>query len=172
MEALLRHLYGLPYAANRREWHDGATLGPHVLVYTTAEKYRIPRLKTDSYTNIKNILHLNRATDVRALGWITSSNYISALRQLHADTTASDGEARDLLIAFCVSDDDRMRALINSDAFMQLITEVPQLGVDFFAHIYKDGSSVARIDVDFCEHCKAMTPVACFTCRQRRSPTG
>ena len=37
--AVLRHIYGLPYAANLAKFGKTTSLLPHALAYTTAEKY-------------------------------------------------------------------------------------------------------------------------------------
>lgn len=166
MTAVLRHLYGLPYAADLAEWHDGSTLLPHVLVYTTAEKYQVPSLKIDSLANLKNILHHHRGNGESASAWVVSPDCLSSLRQIHAGTTTSDTEIRGLLVAHCVEWNDRMRALVNNHDFIQLITEVPGLGADFIARIYTNGASTSRSEFDYCDVCRDMTPVTCLLCSQ------
>jgi hypothetical protein len=174
MMAVLRYLYGLPYAADLAEWHDGATLLPHVLVYTTAEKYQITGLKIESCATMSDIVGSYYGHDDRALAWRGSSDHLDSLYQIHSGTPASDTEGRSLLVTYCV---DRLQALSEDVAFMQLVADVPGLGAELIVHKYtaKDHDPDEEYtpdevaDEEYCDLCEKMTRFACVDCVARAS---
>jgi hypothetical protein len=160
----LRHLYGLPYPADLADWHDGTPLLPHAMVYTTADKYLITSLKIDSCATMDDILRQNWGINDNALSWVSSPDYMSAVRQIYTGTPANDLHGgRDLIICHFVN---RLRTLVKKDAFVQLIAETPGLGADILAHLYEDHHFRERPDpdLDWCEPCKDMTPRVCRPC--------
>jgi hypothetical protein len=169
MMAVLRYLYGLPYAADLAEWHDGATLLPHVLVYTTAEKYQITGLKIESCATMCEILGSYYGDDDRALAWLGSSDHLDSSYQIHSATPTSDTRGRSLPVTYCV---DRLRALSENIAFTRLVADVPGLGAELIAHTYtaKDQDSDDEYnpdevaDEEYCEICERMTRFACAKC--------
>ena len=169
MMAVLRHLYGLPYAADQDEWHDGATLLPHVLVYITAEKYQITELKAELCAVMSAILCSYCQKD-RMKAWLGSPDHLDAVREMIAGTTSDDTEGRNLLIDWCA---DRMDDLHKNEPFMQLVAEVPELGADLIAHFYNkkdrydsdaDYDPDTDADEEYCEECDAMTTFVCSQC--------
>jgi hypothetical protein len=161
--------HGLPYAADLAERHDSATLLPHVLVYTTAEKYQITGLKIESCVAMCDIVRFYSDHSDRARAWLGSSDHLDSLHQIHAGTPTSDTGGRDFPVTYCVN---RLHFLSDNDAFMQLVADVPGLGAQLIAHKYngKDHDSDEEYipdvaaDEEYCELCEKMTRFACVEC--------
>ena len=145
MMAVLRHIYGLPYAAGLAEFDKTTSLLPHALVYTTAEKYQIHGLKIESCSAVSDILLKNSEPKEHALEWLCSSNQLHALREIITGTPTSDTAGRDLLISHCIH---LMPGLNNNQAFMQLVADLPGLGADLIANIYNGKDHASDADYD------------------------
>jgi hypothetical protein len=124
MIALLRHLYGLPYPVDIVEWHDGQSLLPHALVYTTAEKYQIKMLQTEASLNMMTIVG---NSDDDAVHSVDNSDLPDAMRVIIAGTPVGDSGGREVLLAYCVS---VMRRLSQNAEFMATVAETPALGAE------------------------------------------
>jgi len=142
MVAVLRHIYGLPYAADLADFDTTTSLLPHAVVYTTAEKYQIHGLKIESCSAMSDILLKNASPKEHALEWLCSSDQLGALREIITGTPTSDTAGRDLLVSHCIH---LMPGLNNNGDFMQLVADLPGLGADLIGHIYsgKDHDSDA-----------------------------
>lgn len=140
--AVLRHIYGLPYAANLAEFEPSTSLLPHALVYTTAEKYQIHGLKTESCSAMSDILLKSSEPKEHALEWLCSPDQLHAIREIITGTPTSDTAGRDLIVSHCIH---LMPGLNNNQAFMDLVADLPGLGADLIANIYngKDHDSDA-----------------------------
>jgi hypothetical protein len=124
MMALLRYLYGLPYPVDVVEWHDGQSLLPHALVYTTAEKYQIKKLQTEASLNMATIV---TNTEHDAVDSVESSDLLDALRVIIAGTPVGDTGGREVLLAYCVR---VMKRLAQNAEFMAAVAETPALGAE------------------------------------------
>lgn len=142
MMAVLRHIYGLTYAADLAEFDKTTSLLPHAMVYTTAEKYQIHGLKIESCSAMSDILLKNSEPKEHALEWLCSSDQLHAIREVITGTPTSDTAGRDLLVSRCIH---LMPGLNNDQAFMDLVADLPGLGADLIANIYngKDHDSDA-----------------------------
>lgn len=120
MMALLRYLYGLRYPVDIVEWHDGQSLLPHVLMYTTAEKYQIQKLETEASFNLTTIV---------------GNSEHDALRVIIAGTPVGDTGGREPLLACCVRD---MQRLSRNTSFMAVVAEIPALGAELIRCQYAD----------------------------------
>jgi hypothetical protein len=124
MMALLRHVYGLPYPLDIVEWHDGKSFLPHVLVYTTAEKYQIKKLQTEAFQSMSTIVD---SKEHDAVDSVESSDLLDALRVIIAGTPVGDTGGREVLLAYCVG---VMRRLAQNAEFMALVADTPALGAE------------------------------------------
>lgn len=132
--AVLRHIYGLPYAANLTEFDKTTSLLPHALVYVPAEKYQIHALKIEPCSAMSNILLKNSEPKEHALEWLCSPEQLRALREIITGTPTSDTADRDLLVSsHCIR---LMPGLNNKQAFMDLVADLPRLGADLLTNIY------------------------------------
>lgn len=140
--AVLRHIYGLTYAADLAEFDQTTSLLPHALVYTTAEKYQIHGLKIESCSAMSDILLENSEPKEHALEWLCSPDQLRAIREIITGTSTSDTAGRDLPVSHCIH---LMPGLNNDQAFMDLVADLPGLGADLIANIYngKDHDSDA-----------------------------
>jgi hypothetical protein len=141
MMAVLRHIYGLPYATDA-EFDKTTSLLPHAMVYTTAEKYQIHGLKIESCSAMSDILLKNSEPKEHALEWLCSPDQLRALREVINGTPKSDLAGRDFLISHCIH---LMPGLNDNQAFMDLVADLPGLGADLITNIYngKDHDSGA-----------------------------
>jgi hypothetical protein len=142
MMAVLRHVYGLPYAADLAELDNATSLLPHAMVYTTAGKYQIHGLKIKSCSAVSDILLKNSSPKEHALEWLCSPDQLRALREVINRTPKSDLAGRDLLISHCIH---LIPGLNDNRAFMDLVADLPGLGADLITNIYngKDHDSDA-----------------------------
>lgn len=144
MMVVLRHIYGLRYAENLAEFDKSTSLLPHAMAYTTAEKYQIHGLKTESCSAMSDILLKNSEPKEHALEWLCSPDQLLALREVITGTLTSDTAGRDLAVSHCIH---LMPGLNNNQVFMDLVADLPGLGADLITSIYngKDHDS----DVDY-----------------------
>jgi hypothetical protein len=165
--ALFRHFYGLPYAANLPEWHDGLSLLPHVLVYITAGRYQSKTLQVEAYSNMRNIFRLQ--TDDRSR-LLESSDLLDAVRAMFAGTTSNDKRGRGLSVKYCAYGLSRFA---ENQGFMTLVEELPELGAELIQqHFAKDYVRDEEEDAFYkyddnekhCNVCHTTTIVVCSRC--------
>lgn len=136
LTALLRFLYGLPYAADAEEWHHGRSLLPHVLVYTTAEKYQVKELQARCYAIMES--NLGNNTEKMLLDAAEPSDFLDALREMFAGTPSRDNEGRRLFVVHCA---ESLRQYARNEAFMALVAQIPELGAELVGGWFMHGES-------------------------------
>lgn len=128
--ALLRYLYGVPYAAEQAKSSNASTLFPHALVYMTAEKYQVKALQTESCDVMSNVLGLEKYKEQHT---IDRTDLLAALRTVLAGTPSSDTRARKLLVNHCVQ---HLRQHFKSGNFKELVAKLPELGAELIVHLF------------------------------------
>lgn len=113
MTAMLCFMYGLDYARDQTEWHDGGKFTPHFRVYTTTVKYKVPGLEEAASEHIEDIL--TSATTTTATDLSDAIGHAAGLR-------GRNEELRELFVSYCArhlssfKDDDQVQDRLRDHA--------------------------------------------------------
>ena len=128
MVALLRYIYGLPYAACFSGRPD--RLYPHAKVYVVAEKYQIQGFKLAVSRSVKRKLHseMNLGKE-NADGSIV--NFMDTFQAVVKGIAARDNQLRKMMVDACVWN---LRYLRQKPTFLALLEDSPGLSVEIISH--------------------------------------
>jgi hypothetical protein len=120
MMALMRYIYGLPYAQVASE--DMTALQYLALVSMTAEKYQMFDLNEEACEDIGSIIDPQT---------YRTEDFLGALRTALTDVRMQCSPVRARMISGCVAG---LCALKTNAGFLSMLREFPDLGVEIIGH--------------------------------------
>lgn len=127
MNALLRHIYDLPYQEGM-DVPPEKPLEPHALIYATAENYQLEDFQHQICAEMERIMDFRLGTNDSD----QICDLINALRIIVSSTTRFGDPGRKLLTEACVAN---INDLKHEPSFMSLLRQNADLGAVIIGHV-------------------------------------